>query len=516
MINNNSKLALIILDGWGHGKDPKRSAISQAKTPFVDSLYSKLPNAELITFGESVGLPEGQMGNSEVGHLNIGAGRVVYQELARINKSFRENEFEKNNVFQETIAYAKNNNKPLHLIGLISDGGVHSHISHLIGLCNILKDEEIQVKIHGFLDGRDTDPNGGIKYIHELENTISDADNIELISLIGRYYAMDRDLRWERISKAYHLICHGKGESTNDFLSSLENQYGDGITDEFMIPLIKSNINEEDLISESDAVLFFNFRTDRPRQLTTALTQENFEDQAMYKMKLHFCTMTEYNKSYEDIHIIFQKEDLKNTLGEILEKHNKSQVRIAETEKYPHVTFFFNGGREEPFKGEHRILVNSPKVATYDLQPEMSADEVTYLLNKYIDKSLPDFICLNYANADMVGHTGIMNAAIKAIESVDSNLEKVVNNLDRHHYSYIIIADHGNADMIINDDGTPNTAHTTNMVPVFIGGPEITKQSHLARNGKLGDIATTAMSIMGIEAPVEMTGEILIESYPSK
>lgn len=499
------------MDGWGHGLDSTRSAISRADTPFVDGLYKSLPNAELVTFGESVGLPDGQMGNSEVGHLNIGAGRVVYQELARINKSINEGEFEQNQVVRDLIQSSQDTGNPIHIMGLLSDGGVHSHINHLIGICRIFKKhKDIKVKVHAFLDGRDTDPNGGKKYLGELLDVIQES-NVKLVSVIGRYYAMDRDKRWERIAKAYQLMVNGVGEKVDDLIEGVIKQYEDGITDEFMNPLIISDYDREDLIKDGDGVLFFNFRTDRPRQITQALTQEDFPDYNMRKLDLYFVTMTNYNKEFTGIHIIFKKEDLKHTLGEVLSNQGKSQVRIAETEKYPHVTYFFNGGREVPFDGEHRIMINSPKVATYDLKPEMSAIEVTDAIEEYVNDHVPDFVCLNYANADMVGHTGVMEAAMKAVATVDACLERLINTLNKYDYYYVIIADHGNADIMYNEDGSPHTAHTTNMVPIFIGGPGIDKDKYSVKAGKLGDVAVTIMGLMGLKLPEEMTGENLLE-----
>ena len=509
---SDKKCALIIMDGWGHGLDSERSAISKADTPYVDGLYESLPNAELVTFGESVGLPEGQMGNSEVGHLNIGAGRIVYQELVRINKSINEGEFEENEAVKELIARAQDTGKPIHVMGLVSDGGVHSHINHLIGICKIFqKYDDIKVKVHAFLDGRDTDPNGGKNYLKELMDVIR-GSNVRLVTVVGRYYAMDRDKRWERVSKAYHLLVNGVGEKVDNLIEGVKKQYDDGITDEFMNPLIISDFKKEDLVKDGDGVLFFNFRTDRPRQMTQALTQEDFPDQDMCKLNLHYVTMTNYNKDFEGLHIIFKKEDLKSTLGEVLSSKGKTQVRIAETEKYPHVTFFFNGGREVPFDGEHRIMINSPKVATYDLQPEMSAIGVTDAIEEYVNDKVPDFVCLNYANADMVGHTGVMEAAMKAVSTVDACLERLVNTLKKHNYYYVIIADHGNADIMYNEDGSPHTAHTTNMVPIFVGGPGIDNERYTVKGGKLGDVAVTIMGLMELDLPEEMTGENLLSS----
>jgi 2,3-bisphosphoglycerate-independent phosphoglycerate mutase len=509
-LQKSRKCALIIMDGWGHGKDPDRSAIAKADTPFVDSLYKSCPNAELVTFGEEVGLPEGQMGNSEVGHLNIGAGRIVYQELVRINKCIKEGAFEQNEVVQQLIARAKETGRSIHIMGLLSDGGVHSHINHLLGICKIFqKYGDVKVKIHAFLDGRDTAPNGGKHYIEQLQKVIN-GTNVKLVSVVGRYYAMDRDKRWERVARAYHLLVNGVGQKVKDLKVGVEEQYKKGITDEFMEPLIIDDYKQEDLVQDGDAVLFFNFRTDRPRQMTQVLSQEDFPDQDMCKLNLYYVTMTEYNKEFKNLHVIFRKEDLKNTIGEVLSDLGKKQVRIAETEKYPHVTFFFNGGREVPFEDEHRIMINSPKVATYDLQPEMSAYGVTDAIIKYIDEEVPDFVCLNYANADMVGHTGVMEAAMKAVTTVDTCVERLVKTLNKHGYYYVIIADHGNADIMVNEDGSPHTAHTTNMVPIFVGGPGIDKEKYTVKGGKLGDVATTILSIMDVEIPEDMSGENLL------
>jgi 2,3-bisphosphoglycerate-independent phosphoglycerate mutase len=507
----NNKAALIILDGWGHGQDPDRSAIANAETPYVDGLYDKLPNTELVTYGEQVGLPEGQMGNSEVGHLNIGAGRIVYQDLAKINKSIKENTLENNPKLQEAIAEAKEKNVPIHLLGLVSDGGVHSHLNHLISLSNTITKAGVKVKIHAFLDGRDTDPFGGKGYLKRVIESV-EPQLAKLVSVVGRYYAMDRDNRWERVARAYHLLVNGKGEVSNDLIQAVQDQYDQKITDEFMEPLIVNGHSSEDLVSDGDVVLFYNFRTDRPRQLTIVLTQEDHPEQDMHTLDLGFYTMTKYNKNFNNIKVLFEKEDLVNTIGEVISNKGLTQVRIAETEKYPHVTFFFSGGREQPFPGESRIMVNSPKVATYDLQPEMSAPEVTEKLITFIEEKEPDFVCINFANTDMVGHTGVMEAAMKAANTVDHCLSQLVETLEKHSYSYIIIADHGNADIMRNEDGTAHTAHTTNPVPIFVGGKGITKDT-IVNTGKLGDIAPTILSLMDIEIPEEMDGDILVSGY---
>ncbi|MBK9255913.1 MAG: 2,3-bisphosphoglycerate-independent phosphoglycerate mutase [Saprospiraceae bacterium] len=503
----------MILDGWGHGQNKASSAIAQAHTPVMDELYIRFPNAELVTYGEEVGLPEGQMGNSEVGHINIGAGRVVYQELARINKAIREKELLSNKTFTDALEYALSGSKKIHLLGLVSDGGVHSHIDHLIGLCEILKAKpELQVYIHAFLDGRDTDPKSGYKYLQILEENIHNS-NIQLASVVGRYYAMDRDKRWERVKVAYDLLVNGLGKPTTDLMQSLKESYDEGVTDEFVQPLIhKDFVGGKGLIQENDTVLFYNFRTDRPRQITEVLTQRDFHEFNMHRLNLNYVTFTNYDQTFKGIHVIFNKDNLENTLGQTISEAGLTQVRIAETEKYPHVTFFFNGGKETAFAGEHRIMVPSPKVATYDLQPEMSAPEITNQLIDYVNLCKPDFICLNYANTDMVGHTGVFSAAVKAAETVDTCLGKLLDVLISHDYRAIIIADHGNSDMMINDDGSPNTAHTTNPVPVILVGNDINKSDYSVKNGKLGDLAPTILSLMNIEIPAAMTGNILVSA----
>ncbi len=501
----NRKVILCILDGWGHGKIPEVSALARANTPYVDELYKRYPNAELVTFGGQVGLPDGQMGNSEVGHLNIGAGRVVYQELARINKAVREDELESNHEFKRLIDYAISNNKPVHLLGLLSDGGVHSHIDHIIELANKLSSKNINCYLHMFLDGRDTSPTAGLTYLTELTSQLN--DKAQVVSVIGRYYAMDRDKRWERIKKAYDLLTKGIGEQTNALIDAVKGYYDKQVTDEFMEP-IKLGGKEFGTIQDGDAVLFTNFRTDRPRQLTKVLTQENFPKYDMSTKELYYVTMTEYDEHYKNVHVLFTKAKIKNTLGEVISNNGLRQLRIAETEKYPHVTFFFSGGREEAFEGEKRCLVNSPKVATYDLQPEMSAGEITTRLTRIIKEDSPDLIILNYANADMVGHTGVFDAAVKAAETLDSCLSQLIPEALKHNYISIIIADHGNSDIMINKDGSPHTAHTTNPVPIIVLDPE--NKVTQVKSGKLADIAPTILYLMGIEIPDEMTGEILV------
>ncbi|MEZ4910919.1 MAG: 2,3-bisphosphoglycerate-independent phosphoglycerate mutase [Saprospiraceae bacterium] len=506
-----SKVALIILDGWGINPDPKVSAIEYANTPTMDNLFVQYPNNTLVTFGEDVGLPEGQMGNSEVGHMNLGAGRVVYQELARINKAMRNQELLENKAWKDMIEHTLSHSKRLHLLGLVSDGGVHSHINHLLGICDLLKSHpDIQVYIHAFTDGRDTDPKGGAKYLQTVQDHIKNS-NCQLTTVVGRYYAMDRDKRWPRVKVAYDALVNGVGEGSNDFPESMRQRYDAGETDEFLKPIYNGALTiEQRCIHEGDSVMFFNFRTDRPRQLTEVLSQKDIVQEGMKKLHLYYVTMTQYDQSYEKVHVIFEKDNLENTLGEIVSQHGKTQVRIAETEKYPHVTFFFNGGNESVFPNEHRILIPSPKVATYDLKPEMSAEEITDTLVPYIVENEPDFICLNYANTDMVGHTGVFEAAVRASETVDSCLSRLLACLVAHQYKIIILADHGNSDIMINPDGTPNTAHTTNPVPVILVGNGIDKTNTEILHGKLGDIAPTILSLMQIPIPPTMTGNILV------
>ena len=504
------KIALIILDGWGHGPDAKASAIAQANTPFVDSLYKKYPNSELITYGEEVGLPKGQMGNSEVGHLNIGAGRVVYQELARINKAIREKTLQKNETLLAALKYAKTKGKKVHLMGLVSDGGVHSHINHLKALCNITTAYGLkQVYIHAFMDGRDTAPNGGHDYLQEIEEHIW-TQPVEIASVVGRYYAMDRDKRWERIKLAYDLLVHGKGEATDDVLATIQKRYAAGEMDEFLKPILAKSSKGGPMatIASDDVVIFFNFRTDRPREITEVLTQSDNPAHQMKKLNLRFVTMTRYDEQFKNVDVLFTKDDIKNTLGEILSKAGKTQVRMAETEKYPHVTFFFNGGREAEFEGETRIVIPSPKVATYDLKPEMSAVELTTAFIQQIKEKQPNFMCLNYANTDMVGHTGDFKAAQKAAETVDNCVDKIVGAMLEHNYDAIIIADHGNSDFMINADGSPHTAHTTNPVPCIFVSNQV--KGRKIKSGKLGDIAPTILSLMGMEIPADMDGEVLV------
>ena len=502
-----SRVLLMILDGWGKSKNPKTSAIDNADTQFIDSLYEKYPNANLKTDGIEVGLPDGQMGNSEVGHLNLGAGRIVYQELSRINMSIEDGSFKSKKVLTDAFEYAERTKKNVHLMGLISSGGVHSHYDHLYELINISEIYNSKVFIHGFTDGRDVDPKSSINDLKNLEKFTQDK-NCELASIIGRYYSMDRDNRWERTKLAYDLICKGKGKKVSSFIDEIKSSYNNNCTDEFLMPMIKtdSNNNPIGVVSEGDVIIFFNFRTDRGRQLTRVMTQSDFNEFETNNEKYHFVTMTNYDSSFKGINVVFQNKDLRNTLGEVLEKNNKTQLRIAETEKYPHVTFFFSGGREKPFNFERRILKDSPKVATYDMKPEMSAYEITEELILEIENKTNDFICLNYANGDMVGHTGSFEAAVKACETIDKCVKKVITSCIKSDYTVLLISDHGNCDMMLNEDGSPNTAHTKNLVPLILINSEYKSIS----DGILADIAPTILKIMNIEIPSEMTQNPLV------
>ena len=495
------------MDGWGLGLVPNADAIQQAKTPFVSSLRQSYPHSTLVTCGEAVGLPDGQMGNSEVGHLNLGAGRIVYQELQRINVAIREGAFAKNETLLASIKYALQNNKPLHLLGLVSDGGVHAHTSHLKAICDICKKEGLkEVYIHAFTDGRDTDPKSGLGFVQSMESHLLNSVG-KIASVSGRYYAMDRDKRWERVKFAYDALVNAQGPTANSALEAIQENYNNNITDEFIKPtIITENGQPIAPIKEGDAVLCFNFRTDRCREITEVLSQKDFAEFGMKKIALHYTTLTKYDETFKNVQVIFENDNLVNTLGDILAQNNKKQIRIAETEKYPHVTFFFNGGREVPFEGETRIMASSPKVATYDLQPEMSANELTEKLLPEIYKGEADFICLNFANADMVGHTGIFSAVVKAVETVDSCVEKIVTAGLQNGYTLLVTADHGNADYMINEDGSPNTAHTLNLVPLFLVDQNWQGQ---LKSGKLGDIAPTILDLMGISIPSEMTGNVL-------
>jgi len=505
----NKKVILMILDGWGLGSNPEVSAIAKAHTPFMDSLYPKYPNSKLQASGLAVGLPEGQMGNSEVGHMNIGAGRIVYQDLVKLNNAVVEGSLGRNEELVKAFGYAKFNNKKVHLIGLLSEGGVHSHINHLKGLCSAANYFGLKgVFIHAFTDGRDTDPKGGKAYLQELDEHLNKTTGI-IASVTGRYFAMDRDKRWERVKLAYDAMVKGIGERTQDLIKSMETSYANDVTDEFIKPIINVDENGKPVavIEAGDVVLCFNFRTDRGRQITLALTQEDYPDYQMHSLDLYYVTMTNYDNTFKNVHVMFGKDNLDNTLGEILSKNGKQQIRIAETEKYPHVTFFFSGGRESVFDGEKRILCPSPKVATYDLQPEMSANDIKDKIIPELRQKQVDFICLNFANPDMVGHTGVFEAAVKACETADSCAMEVVTAALENGYTTIIIADHGNSDLMINPDGTPNTAHTTNMVPYILVDTDLRGP---IKDGKLGDLAPTILTLMGIDIPTEMTGDILI------
>ncbi|TDS12395.1 2,3-bisphosphoglycerate-independent phosphoglycerate mutase [Sphingobacterium paludis] len=508
--SENKRVALLILDGLGYGKDDSSNAVRAAKTPFLDHLLSTYPHAKVEASGEAVGLPAGQMGNSEVGHMNLGAGRVVYQELGRINKAAADGVFNENTVIQQAFDYAKSNNKKVHFIGLLSDGGVHAHITHVKALCDAAQQANLkndQVFIHAFMDGRDTDPNGGLGYVRDLEAHLTHSTG-QIASAIGRYYAMDRDNRWERVKEAYDLLTKAVGTSTNNLQQAIEDSYADGVTDEFIKPIVVVDDAGQPVakVEEGDVVFCFNFRTDRGREITIALTQEAFPAYDMTPLPLYYVTMTSYDDTFKNVHVVFQKDNLTNTLGEALSDQQKTQVRIAETEKYPHVTFFFSGGREDEFAGERRLLIPSPKVATYDLQPEMSAFGITEAICKDITENKPDFICLNFANPDMVGHTGVFEAVVQAVETVDSCTKKVVEVGLANGYSFIILADHGNSEFMVNDDGTPNTAHTTNLVPCVLIDDTYT---HI-KDGKLGDIAPTVLRLLGATIPSEMTGNVLV------
>lgn len=498
----------MILDGWGISPDPEVSAIAQANTPFIDSLYNKYPNATLRTDGMNVGLPDGQMGNSEVGHMNLGAGRIVYQDLAKINMAIENNQLKNETVLQEVFDYVLTSGKNLHFIGLVSDGGVHAHIDHLKALLSAAKEAGVQnMYVHAFTDGRDVDPYSGKAFIQNLEDHLSRTGG-KLASVIGRYYSMDRDRRWERVKIAYDLLRFGKGTPSENVIESIQKSYDRGITDEFIEPISMVNFDKNPIatIDPDDAVIFFNFRTDRGRQLTDALTQNDIEDFGMKKIPLYFVTLTNYDDSFQNIRVVYDKENLHNTLGEILEKSGKTQIRIAETEKYPHVTFFFSGGREVPFKGEKRILCPSPKVATYDLSPEMSAYDIRDKIIPEIENRTADFICLNFANPDMVGHTGVFEAAVRACETVDSCVQSIVEKTLEAGYTTIIIADHGNSDTMKNPDGSINTAHTTNPVPIII----VDKDIKSVKPGILADIAPTILKILGVEQPEAMDRESLV------
>ncbi len=498
-----NKVALIILDGWGHGRKDSSNAVYYANTPFTDGLYKSVPNAELRTDGENVGLPEGQMGNSEVGHTNIGAGRVVYQDLVRINVEIRERNFFSQPVILDAFKYARQHNKKVHLAGLLSDGGVHSHLDHLIALTEIAATfPEVKTAIHAFTDGRDTDPKSALGFIAYFEKN-KKGENTSIASLCGRYYAMDRDKRWERVKKAYDLMVNGIGDVHPTAISAIESAYANDITDEFIEPCV---IGSPITVETGDVVICFNYRTDRCREITQALSQQDFPEFQMKKLDLYYVTMTNYDETFNNVKIIYDKDNLSQTLGEVISQAGGTQIRIAETEKYPHVTFFFSGGREAIFPGETRAMVPSPKVATYDLMPEMSAHGIKDKIIELIETNPTDFICLNFANPDMVGHTGVFEAIVKACETTDACLSEVVEAGTAKGYSFVIIADHGNADFAMNDDGSPNTAHTTNPVPIWI----IDSRVKEVRSGILADVAPTILELMGLKKPVEMTGSSLI------
>lgn len=504
----NKKVILMILDGWGIATDKKVSAIDQAKTPFIDSCFQKYSNTTLITYGLDVGLPKGQMGNSEVGHMNLGAGRVVYQNLAKINLAVENGTLGNEEELKKAFEYAKKNNKSVHFIGLVSDGGVHSHISHLKSLVEAANTSQVKnIFVHAFTDGRDCDPQSGKGFIKETLQ-FCNKNNAKLASIVGRYYAMDRDKRWERVKIAYDTIVNAEGIKTSDPLNAIQKSYEDGITDEFLMPIIVTE-NDKPIatIQEGDVVICFNFRTDRPREIVEVLTQNDYPEQSMKKLDLYFVTMTEYDENFKNIRVIFKEDTIKNTLGEVIANATKKQIRIAETEKYPHVTFFFSGGKEEEFKNESRILCPSPKdVPTYDLKPQMAAYDIKNAIIPELKKKEVDFVCLNFANADMVGHTGVFEAAVKACEAVDECAKEICQTALENGYVTIIIADHGNSDKMKNEDGSPNTQHTTNLVPMII----VDNQQYKLHQGKLGDIAPTILTLMGIPIPKEMTGDVLI------
>jgi 2,3-bisphosphoglycerate-independent phosphoglycerate mutase len=499
----------MILDGWGIGNKSKADVIYQGNTPYMDYLQNTFPNSQLQTSGENVGLPDGQMGNSEVGHLNIGAGRIVYQDLVKINRAIKDNSIADNEMLDEALTYAQQNNKSVHFIGLISDGGVHSMDTHLYKLCDITKEYGLKnVFIHALTDGRDTDPRSGLGFVKNLQEHLK-TSNGKIATLVGRYYTMDRDKRWERIKEGYDLMVHGKGRHTTNILQAIQESYNDGITDEFIKPIVVVGDDNQPLatIKEGDVVICFNFRTDRLRQITTALTQQNFHEYGMHTLNLHYYTLTNYDDSFKGVYVLYDKENVKNTLGELMANAGKKQIRIAESEKYAHVTFFFSGGREKEFENEKRILIPSPKVATYDLQPEMSAYKVKDAIVEELIKQEADFICLNFANGDMVGHTGVYEAILKAVEAVDSCVKEVVETAKSNGYDVLIIADHGNADNAINPDGTPNTAHSLNPVPCIL----VSDRYKNINKGILADVAPTILALMEMEIPQEMTGKVLLQ-----
>ena len=501
---------LIILDGWGETQNPNVSAIYKAKTPYFDSLINNYPNASLRTDGLHVGLPEGQMGNSEVGHMNLGAGRIVYQDFVKINNAVADGSIAEEKVIKDAFTYAKKEHKKVHFLGLLSDGGVHSHIDHLKGLLDAANNFGLEdVFVHAFTDGRDVDPKSGLGFVKDLEDHMTQSTG-KLASICGRYYAMDRDERWERVKLSYDVMVNGIGEKSSNAEESIQKSYDQGVTDEFILPIAMVGEDQKPVakIEDDDVIIFFNFRTDRGRQLTRALSQENFPEFNMHTIPLYYVTLTNYNDAFKKVEVVYPKDNLSETLGEVLEKNHKKQIRIAETEKYPHVTFFFSGGRETVFEGEKRLLCPSPKVATYDLKPEMSAADIRDAIVPELKKREADFICLNFANTDMVGHTGVMEAAVKAAEAVDACLETVVIAALENHYSSIIIADHGNSEVMINDDGSPNTAHTTNPVPLIL--VEKNKENEI-KDGVLGDIAPTVLDLLKLSQPKAMTRNTLLK-----
>ncbi|MBE7646005.1 2,3-bisphosphoglycerate-independent phosphoglycerate mutase [Tenacibaculum finnmarkense genomovar ulcerans] len=504
----NKKVILMILDGWGITQDPKVSAIYNAKTPFINSLYDTFPHAQLRTDGNHVGLPEGQMGNSEVGHMNLGAGRIVYQNLAKINKAVDDGSLAQEKELLKAFDYAKKNNKNVHFLGLVSNGGIHSHINHLKGLLSAANEQKLDnVFLHAFTDGRDCDPKSGKYFINEIEEYMQKTTG-ELATITGRYFAMDRDNRWERVQLAYDALVNGKGSFSTDATQSIQKSYDENITDEFIKPIIMVDEKNQPktTIKEDDVVIFFNFRTDRGRELTEILNQKDFPELNTKKLPLYFVTMTNYDETFKGIKVIYNSKNIENTLGEVLESAGKTQIRIAETEKYPHVTFFFSGGREQEFNGEKRLLCPSPKVATYDLQPEMSAYEIRDAIVPELQKGAVDFVCLNFANGDMVGHTGVFEAAVKACETVDNCVKDVITTALENDYTTIVIADHGNCETMMNPDGSPHTSHTTNPVPMIL----VDKDLKAIKDGVLGDIAPTILHLMNLPQPKEMTQDSLL------
>ncbi|MCS4302864.1 2,3-bisphosphoglycerate-independent phosphoglycerate mutase [Chryseobacterium sp. BIGb0232] len=511
----SKKAILAILDGWGLGTNPEVSAIDKANTPFIDSCYQKFPHTTLEASGLAVGLPAGQMGNSEVGHMNLGAGRVVYQNLVKLNMAVENGTLGQEKVIQDAFGYAKKENKKIHFIGLVSNGGVHSHINHLKGLLTAAKEFGLNenVFVHAFTDGRDCDPHSGLGFIEELQDHM-EATTGKLATIVGRYYAMDRDKRWERVKLAYDALVEGVGEQSTDALASIRASYENKVTDEFLKPVIlmnttaTGNIVPVAKIIDNDVVICFNFRTDRGREITEVLSQKDFPEYSMKKLNLNYITLTNYDKTFQNVQVVFDENILTETMGEVLEKNGKTQIRIAETEKYPHVTFFFSGGREEEYNGEKRLLCPSPKdVPTYDLKPEMSAYDITNAIVPELEQGRADFVCLNFANTDMVGHTGVFEAAVKAAETVDACIEKVATAAYENGYAVFILADHGNSDVMLNPDGTPNTQHSTNLVPFIVMDKDHTWS---LKPGKLGDVAPTILNVMGVEIPNAMTGDILV------